>query len=222
MASNDRDAPARAVGRPWSFDREQALHQAMETFWARGYDGTSVADLTDTLGIAPPSLYKAFGDKRALFRAAVDMYYAYFIDYLDTALDDAPTAHDAISAVLHGVAEFYSRPGQPRGCLVNTSPPPAGDAETWAYLRGLRIEVRNRLRDRIQVGVEAGELGREVDIERLADLYWNTILGMSMRSRDGAGAEQLHDTATGVMATWPPPRAATPSPPAARRAAGDT
>jgi TetR/AcrR family transcriptional regulator, copper-responsive repressor len=195
----------KSAGRPRGFDREAALHTVLSIFWERGYDGTSVADLTAALGIAPPSLYAAFGDKRALFMEAVDTYYAFFVKFLDAKMLAADTAREAIDAVLHGVAEFYSSPDQPRGCLINTSPPPAGDGAAWAYLQGLRSGVRNRLRERIQVGVDAGELTSGADVDALADLYWNTILGMSMRSRDGASRAELDRTVAAVMMIWPGP-----------------
>jgi hypothetical protein len=117
----------------------------------------------------------------------------------------AGTAREAINAVLHGVAEFYSNPDQPRGCLINTSPPPAGDSAAWAYLQGLRSGVRDRLRQRIQAGADAGELASGADVDALADVYWNTILGLSMRSRDGASRAELDRTVAAVMMIWPGP-----------------
>src|SRR5688500_13596233 len=66
--------PARPRGRPRSFDRDTALGQAMEVFWAKGYEGTSISDLTEAMGINPPSLYAAFGDKERLFLEAIDRY----------------------------------------------------------------------------------------------------------------------------------------------------
>jgi AcrR family transcriptional regulator len=193
----------RPTGRPRGFDREVALEKALVTFWERGYDGTSIADLTREMGIAPPSLYAAFGDKRSLFIEAVDRYFVRFAGFLDAVLGAQETARGAINAVLHGVAAFYSAPDQPRGCLVNTTPPPAGDAEAWSYLQGLRTSVQVRLQQRIQEGADAGELPPGTDVESLAELYWNTILGMSMRSRDGSSQAELDRTADTVMNLWP-------------------
>jgi AcrR family transcriptional regulator len=194
------------IGRPRGFDRDQALYLALVTFWERGYEGTSVADLTRRLGIAPPSLYAAFGDKRTLFIEAVDLYYARFVEFLDQVLDSSGSARDAITALLRGVAVYYTNPDQPRGCLVNTTPPPAGDPEAWTYLQSLRNGVRDRLRRRIQTGLDAGELPAGTDVDELADLYWNTILGMSMRSRDGSTRAELERTAETIMSTWPEQR----------------
>jgi AcrR family transcriptional regulator len=162
-------------------------------------------DGTQQLGITPPSLYAAFGDKRTLFVEAVDVYYARFVGFLDATLGASGSARDAITALLRGIAAYYSDPDQPRGCLVNTTPPPAGDSETRAYLQSLRDGVRDRLRRRILIGAEAGELPAGTDVDELAELYWNTILGMSMRSRDGATRGELERTAEVIMITWPSP-----------------
>ena len=86
-------------GRPRSFDREAALEQALRTFWEHGYDGTSVADLTRAMGIGPPSLYAAFGDKRTLFEEVVESYVTRYGVFLRRALDEEPTAR-AVCALL--------------------------------------------------------------------------------------------------------------------------
>src|SRR5688500_20409695 len=69
-------APRKPRGRPRSFDREAALDAAMEVFWRKGYEASSISDLTDAMGINPPSLYAAFGDKERLFMAAIERYSA--------------------------------------------------------------------------------------------------------------------------------------------------
>jgi AcrR family transcriptional regulator len=101
------------MARPRSFDRDAALEQAMRLFWERGYDETSVADLTRAMGIAAPSLYAAFGDKRALFEEAVERY---------ESLPDAPVAAGSIEGMLMRAADEYTKPGQPRGCFILSEP----------------------------------------------------------------------------------------------------
>src|ERR1700675_3846645 len=81
------------MGRPREFDTDAAMEKAMRLFWAKGYEGTSVADLTGTLGISRPSLYAAFGDKQSLFRAALERYAAGPAGYVATALGK-PTARE--------------------------------------------------------------------------------------------------------------------------------
>ena len=105
------------MGRPRSFDRDVALEQAMRLFWEKGYDETSIGDLTAAMGIAAPSLYAAFGDKRALFEEAVELY-----ERLPgapiTAGDGEPTAFGAVARILASAAQEYAAPDQPKGCFI--------------------------------------------------------------------------------------------------------
>src|ERR1700679_3722681 len=91
------------MGRPREFDIDAALEKAMRLFWAKGYEGTSVADLTETLGVSRPSLYAAFGDKEALFRAALERYAAGPACYVAAALGE-PTARKVAEQLLRGAA----------------------------------------------------------------------------------------------------------------------
>jgi AcrR family transcriptional regulator len=118
------------MARPRSFDREVALEQAMLLFWEKGYEETSIGDLTRAMGIAAPSLYAAFGDKRALFEEAVERY---------ESLPDAPIAAGSIERILRRAAEEYTKPGQPRGCFILSEP--LLDARRAASLAAIRAQV---------------------------------------------------------------------------------
>src|SRR5687767_8617357 len=108
-------------GRPRSFDREQALRSAMEVFWARGYDGTTLQDLQAAMGgIAPPSFYAAFGSKEDLFMEAVDLYRRVVGARSIQALEGPPTARASIEAMLRETVNAFSGRGAPRGCLLVT------------------------------------------------------------------------------------------------------
>ncbi|WP_154401311.1 TetR/AcrR family transcriptional regulator, partial [Bordetella pertussis] len=87
-------------GRPRSFERTEALRQAMEVFWSKGYEGASLADLTSAMGINAPSLYAAFGSKEALFREAVQRYADTEGARTRRALLEAPDARAAIEGML--------------------------------------------------------------------------------------------------------------------------
>src|SRR3954468_19902431 len=95
------------LGRPRGFDRSVALEDALQAFWEQGFESTSIADLTRRLGIAPPSLYAAFGDKRALYLAVLDLYYHRFVKFLDQTLTAPGSRRDAIAMMLLGIARFY-------------------------------------------------------------------------------------------------------------------
>src|SRR5438128_2813799 len=84
-------------GRPRSFDRETALEKAVMAFWEHGYEATSVSGLTHVMGIGAPSLYAAFGDKRALFEEVVTVYGERYGSFGDRALAEEPTARAAVA-----------------------------------------------------------------------------------------------------------------------------
>src|SRR5271163_2757517 len=107
----------RAVGRPRSFDAGKALEAAMKVFWRKGYEGASLSDLTKAMGVNRPSLYAAFGDKKALFRKALDRYMTGPAAYTQEALKE-PTARAVVERLLQGAADLNAAPRNPGGCLM--------------------------------------------------------------------------------------------------------
>src|SRR5277367_6742922 len=105
------------LGRPREFDTDAALEKAMRLFWAKGYEGTSLADLTESLRISRPSLYAAFGDKQTLFRAALKRYAAGPASYVAAAIGQ-PTAREVAEHLLRGAADLQTGSHNPRGCLT--------------------------------------------------------------------------------------------------------
>src|ERR1700750_2551236 len=104
-------------GRTRQFDADKALDCALEVFWARGYEGASLPELTKAMGINRPSMYAAFGNKEALFRRALDRYAQGPGRYVTDALN-APTAREAIERLFFGVIDLVTHPRHPRGCLM--------------------------------------------------------------------------------------------------------
>ena len=202
----EADKPAKARGRPRSFDRDEALERAMELFWRQGYEATSLADLTAAMGINPPSLYAAFGDKEHLFLAAVDRY-----ENLGRGpgagciLEDEPTARGAIERILRESAIELSKPSQPKGCMLITAATncSAESAHVQRALADRRAAQKKHLKERIAKGIADGELARGTDAGALADFYATVLTGMSMQSRDGATRKTLLATAEAAMRAWP-------------------
>src|SRR5256714_13652479 len=104
-------------GRPREFDPDEALDRALQVFWRKGYEGTSLPDLTKAMGINRPSLYAAFGNKEALFRKALDRYAEGPAAYVREALNE-PTARAVAERLLSGAIDLVTNPRNPRGCLM--------------------------------------------------------------------------------------------------------
>ncbi|MEU8663441.1 TetR/AcrR family transcriptional regulator, partial [Actinoplanes philippinensis] len=107
---------ARERGRPRGFDSEAALDRAIEVFWRHGYEGASLSDLTDAMGINRPSMYAAYGNKEELFKRAIARYAEADMAYAREALA-APTAYQVIERFLRANADALTRADRPHGCL---------------------------------------------------------------------------------------------------------
>ncbi|MCV0398042.1 MAG: TetR/AcrR family transcriptional regulator [Rhizobiaceae bacterium] len=191
-------------GRPRSFDRTAALRRAMEVFWAKGYDGASLSELTGAMGVNSPSLYAAFGSKEALFREAVGLYTDTVGTEIWAAIPEAPTAREAIEQFLYATAEVYASPGHPRGCLMVLGAPNPSDNNMGAceILREHRSENVETLRRRLEQAVAGGELPHGLDCHAVASFYVTVQQGMSIQARDGASRETLLGIGRCAMAAW--------------------
>jgi AcrR family transcriptional regulator len=183
----------RSRGRPRTFDRDAAVEAAMLLFWDHGYETTSLADLTRVLGIAPASLYAAFGSKEGLFYEAIARYGEKFGGFDRAMLEAAPSARELGVAMHEGAASAFTSEGLPRGCMVISSAlncgPESADVE-----RALRDRRRANERDiaaRFQRARREGELASSADPEALAKYIATVIQGMSVQARDGADRDEL-------------------------------
>jgi AcrR family transcriptional regulator len=195
----------RTRGRPRAFDRDMALEAAMRLFWTRGYEATSIADLAEAMGINPPSLYAAFGDKRRLFAEAVERYRKGPGGFAAEAFAGAATAREAITRLLDRVAEVYVDPACPRGCMVIHAGQNCarGDEEVAEALALIRRETQRFIRARLEEGAQSGEVNADADPAELAAFYAAVLQGMSTQARDGASASELRAIAGRAMAAWP-------------------
>ncbi|MFD5146972.1 TetR/AcrR family transcriptional regulator [Streptomyces sp. NPDC058401] len=193
-------------GRPRSFDRDAALDKAMFAFWERGYEATSISDLTASLGISAPSLYAAFGDKRKLFDEVVVVYGGRYADFAAVALAEEPTARAALGRVLHEAAEVYTDPAHPPGCMVISAAVNTTSDEVAQALRMRREANLVAFEGRIRADVATGVLPAGTDTWALARYAVAVLQGMSQQSRDGAGREELEAVAELAMGAWPQPQ----------------
>ncbi|WP_126636805.1 TetR/AcrR family transcriptional regulator [Embleya hyalina] len=192
-------------GRPRGFDREAALDRAVVEFWRHGYEATSVSGLTTAMGIKPPSLYAAFGDKRTLFSEAIQRYGATYGAVAGRVFEAEPDARRGMERMLHTLAEVYTEPGHPPGCMVITAAVncTAAAEEVKAELRALREASKAVFRRRIAADVAAGRLPADTDPDDLATYYAAVVQGMSTQAVDGVGRERLERVAELAMRGWP-------------------
>ncbi len=189
----DSSKPAAKIprprGRPRSFDREAALDRAMDVFWQKGFEGASLADLTKAMGINPPSLYAAFGDKEHLFLEAVERYQTKrgpaTCPYAESA-----TARESVERLLTWTANELCDGCHPSGCLQ-------------AAIAERRADARACLKERIDQGAKAGELPAGTDTGTLADFYATVLTGMSVQAREGVKRKSLLATVAAAMRAWP-------------------
>ena len=191
-------------GRPRNFDRDQALQKAMEVFWSKGYEGASLADLTEAMGINSPSLYGAFGSKEGLFREAVALYRDTTGGSSRRALQDGATARDGVQAMLMAAAERFTAPGTPPGCMIVLGAPSGSvhHDSVGGFLCDSRREMQSRIQARLSGGVDNGELPAGVDVKGLAAFYTTVLHGMSIQARDGASRKTLQSVARQAMCAW--------------------
>jgi AcrR family transcriptional regulator len=194
----------RKAGRPLGFDRDAALREAMLLFWRHGYEATSVNQLIKAMGITPPSLYTAFGDKKQLFLEAVRLYTSGAVTS-ESIVDQATTAREAAIGLLQASAVGFTGKSTPAGCLLASSAIScsAAAADVQQALREIRLNIEKRLRSKIVADRSMRKIKPRVDADALAGHIMAVIQGMSTLARDGATRDKLLSVASTAMRAWP-------------------
>ena len=202
---NHSAPPSRPRGRPRGFDRDAALEKALHLFWSRGFEATSISDLTSAMRITPPALYSAYGDKKRLFLEAVDRYERDAGCFAQKALTEEPTAEDAIRSLLHGAVNSFTKPGAPKGCLVvlGATNCAAESNDIYLALAERRANAEKAVRARIHAGQIAGELADGTNVDALAGMVTATLYGLAVKAKDGVSRAQLHRIVSQMMQAWP-------------------
>ena len=187
------------MARPRSFDPDEALDLARDVFWRKGFQGTSLDDITAATGLAKPSLYAAFGDKNALFLQGLDRYHQRIVANAERVLKEGPSARDAIERWLTGFVPFCSGVKGTRGCLsVNTAADGVSDQKEVRnrierFNRKLEQLLRNRLRaDRTQF---SGVFDPDSTAHTIMAIY----LGLMVLAKDAPDAARVRATLNQTM-----------------------
>jgi AcrR family transcriptional regulator len=191
-------------GRPREFCVDDALAKALRIFWTKGYEGTSLNDLTEAMGITRPSLYAAFGNKEALFRKALDLYEREKLEYVGRALNE-PTARGVAEVLLRGAVDNASSTNEPRGCLgVITS---VACGEEGQSIREDVLErgkiAKRALIERFERAKKEGDLPADVEVESLTNLLYAIVQGVCIQAGSGATRNELNRLVDTGLAMWP-------------------
>ncbi|MCK1717067.1 TetR/AcrR family transcriptional regulator [Bradyrhizobium sp. 141] len=185
------------MGRPREFDAEMALDQAMEVFWRHGYEGATIAQLTEAMGINPPSLYACFGNKEGLLKAALDRYSKLRGVWMEEVVA-AATARDVAERMLMGIADKQTDPANPPGCLLVQGGIACGTgSENVPFeLAARRAQNEDQLRDRFIRAKAEGDLKPSSDPAALARYVLAVSVGMGVMASSGADREALRQVAS--------------------------
>jgi AcrR family transcriptional regulator len=183
------------TGRPIGFDKDAALEAAMLLFWERGYEGTSMADLTRAMGLNPSSIYAAFGDKHALFSLAVKRYMKTRAQYGTKPLEE-PTLEKVVRALFDNIVAFLTAPGHPPTCM--TLGGAVGCSVDATPARDLMIEIRKQnqlaMRERLIKARKSGELSKDVNVDDYTRYLSTIIAGLSIQAANGSTKAELKRT----------------------------
>jgi AcrR family transcriptional regulator len=183
-------------GRPWSFDRDAAIETAMLLFWRHGYEGVSIGDLTKAIGVAPPSLYAAFGSKAELYQHALNRYQQTSGTLDVVAIGSAPSLPEAVRRLLEGAVRTVTQRQHERGCMISSGlvachrdhAALAGDAAARREL--MRLEIVQALSSFVT----------DDEVHKLARHLSAVMQGISIQAHDGVTPQALHDIVEDVVA----------------------
>jgi AcrR family transcriptional regulator len=195
---------AKPRGRPASFKHDDALEKAMHVFWAHGYEGASLAALTEAMGINKPSMYAAFGSKEDLFRKAVQKYLSGPASFFSESLRE-PTSKQIAVKLLMGAAEFLTSCDHPHGCLMIQGALSCGEGSEHIQkeLIARRHSYESALANRFEQCRKSGDLPEATDVTSLAKYVATLHQGMSVQAKSSASKQELLDVVRMALSNWP-------------------
>ena len=192
------------MGRAREFDADEGLDRAMTVFWRKGYEATSLSDLTDAMGINRPSLYAAYGNKEELFRKALERYGEGPSSYERDALAQ-PTARAVAEGLLRGAADVQTDPATPAGCLavLGTTYCAEESSPTGKTLIAFRLAGHATIRERFERARAEGDLPADADPKALTQYIGTVVCGMAVLAASGATRKELERVIELTMRAWP-------------------
>ena len=192
-------------GRPRQFDRIDALDKALVLFWERGYENTSMSDLSNAMELRPPSIYAAFGSKEALFEEVVERYSEVYGGAIWGDLERFKHPRDATRHILIATVNAFCDETTPKGCLIVLAAPQTESSQsnvtqTLCTHRQKNVETLKHL---YEEGLRRDHIPRGANINVMANYYATVQHGMSIQARDGMNRAALTAVAEAAMATWP-------------------
>lgn len=206
MSETENPAAAqRSKGRPRGFDRVQALTRALDVFWRRGYEIASVSELCTAMGINPPSLYAAFGNKAKLFLEAVDFYESTYWGETWQALKSEADVHQAIADFFEAASHILLSPDAPCGCLVALAATNVSteSVEVSQAIGELRLLGKMNFVQRLERAVKEGQLPPDTDVASLGAALNTMLEGLSIQARDGLTVSEMSRLAAHAVRLLP-------------------
>lgn len=196
-----------AMGRPRTFDRQQAVEQAMHLFWEQGYESTSLSQLKTHIGggISAPSFYAAFGSKEALFTEAVQCYLETYARVTDCLWDDDISPREAVELALRRSTKMQCELGHPKGCMVALgimSTPTPENAHMAKPLTASRSRTLQGFVRCVERGIATGELSKKTDARSMGTTFNSFLLGVSISARDGVKLSVFNAAISELMKLW--------------------
>jgi AcrR family transcriptional regulator len=199
-------------GRPRNFDKAKALDTALKLFWKHGYEGTSMAMLTEAIGVNVASLYAAFGAKESLFLQCVERYSELNGDLYHESFKKK-AAREVARSILEGEVQLVTRRGTPDGCLMvqgalATSPQVEKIRQRMAQMRAM---AEKWMADRFRQAVAEGDLQSDTDPAALACYLMTLNSGLAVQAKSGVDKKRLLKVVELVMRGWPVSRQLKPT-----------
>ncbi|MCY9662327.1 TetR/AcrR family transcriptional regulator [Paenibacillus chondroitinus] len=187
-----------------AFDTDEALDRALKVFWERGYEGSSITELTKAIGISRPSLYAAYGNKEELFQKVLDRYEVGPMMFRTHAIQEQ-TARAVAQRLLQGTIENITNDGTPKGCLFVQAALSCGEEseEIRQELNSRRASTEKALSRRFEQAIVEGDLPSHTNADRLARYVTTVQHGLCVQATGGSTREELMEVVETAMMAWP-------------------